>query len=153
MAIMTRKRRRQEIAGPTPVRRSTRGSVLVEMALICIVFLTLLIGAFDVGQFMYIHQTMVERLRWAARWGVAQSNTDAQIKNLVIYGNTGGTGTAFFGLTTSMVTVTTAIPAAPEDKVTNVKIAGYPYMMITPFGAGQYSGPPITMSVPRGEFE
>ena len=37
-------------------RRSSRGSVLVETALIFLAFAGMLIGAFDFGQFLFIHQ-------------------------------------------------------------------------------------------------
>ena len=152
MATMTRKQGAQRTSWTFQGRRSTRGSVMVEMALICIVFLTLLIATFDIAQFMYIHQTMVERLRWAARFGVAQQNTDTEIQNLVRYGNTGGTGTAFFNLTSAMVTVTTS-GLTTDDARTEVSISGYPYQMITPFGAGSFRGPTITVDIPRGAFD
>ncbi len=52
-------------------RRSNRGSTMVELTLIFLVFFCLLIGAFDFGQFLFIHQALVERARFAARWGMA----------------------------------------------------------------------------------
>ena len=133
-------------------RRSTRGNVMVEMALISIVFLTLLIASFDIAQFLYIHQSMVERMRSSARTGVAKKYTDTQIENLVRYGNTGGTGTAFFGLTDSMVTVTTS-GLSTDDAKTEVTIGGYNYVLITPFGSGSYLGPPIAVDIPRGAYD
>jgi len=133
-------------------RRRTRGNTMVELSLICIVFLTLLIGAFDFGQMLFIHQSMVERLRWAARMGVAQQDSNSQIQNLVIYGNTAGTGSAFFGLTTSMVTVTTS-DLTTDNARTQVVIAGYPYKMITPYGSGSFTGPTITIDIARGMFD
>ena len=44
------------------------GSTILELALIFLVFLGLLIGTFDFGQFLFIHQALVERARYAARW-------------------------------------------------------------------------------------
>jgi len=50
-------------------RRTSKGGAFVEMALIYLVFLIMLIGAFDFGQFLFVHQALVERARFAARRG------------------------------------------------------------------------------------
>jgi hypothetical protein len=49
-------------------RRTSKGNVLVESALIFLMFFSMLIGVFDFGQFLFIHQSLVERVRSAARW-------------------------------------------------------------------------------------
>ncbi len=89
-------------------RTAKRGSVLVETSLIFIAFFALLIGIFDFGQFLFIHQALVERARWAARSGVAGTTcggscTDTQIINLVLYGSSTAGTTSYFGMTAGTV--------------------------------------------------
>src|SRR6266853_3171760 len=89
------------------------GHVMIEAAFIFIVFFSMLIGAFDFGQFLFVHQALVERARKAARWGTACSTqtscpTTDQITNMVLYDqstNPGVGATGYFNLTSSMVTV------------------------------------------------
>ena len=47
----------------TRARKGTRGAVMLESALIFLTFIAMLIGAFDFGQFLFIHQALVERIR------------------------------------------------------------------------------------------
>src|SRR6266567_4269597 len=67
-------------------RRTSKGSVIVETALIFLVFAGMLIGAFDFGPFLFIHQALVERARYAARWGAINNPADStSITNMVLY--------------------------------------------------------------------
>src|ERR1700674_3041825 len=84
--------------------RSSKGGTIVELALIFILFFALVIGIFDFGQFLFIHQALVERARWAARTGVANSYTDDQIMNLVVYGQSTTGTSGYFGLTKGTIT-------------------------------------------------
>ena len=124
------------------------------MALIFLVFFSLLIGTFDFGQFLYIHQALVERARWAARAGLVTTATTSQIQNLVLYGQTtAGTG-GYFGLTSSMVTVTLSDsnPATANQRI-SVLISNYPYKMFSPYISGNYTGPNINVTVPLGLYD
>ena len=137
---------------------------MIEAAFIFIVFFSMLIGAFDFGQFLFVHQALVERARMAARWGTACSTqttcpTTDQITNLVLYGqstNPGGGATGYFNLTSSMVTVTPqtdidCFTSGAEPSVFNrliVTIHDYPYVMLSPYSAGSYNGPNITIGEP-----
>ena len=49
--------------------------MFVEFALIFLIYFSLLLGTFDFGQFLFIHQALVERARWAARWGMISGNS------------------------------------------------------------------------------
>jgi hypothetical protein len=97
----------------TQRQTGSRGGVLIETALIGLVFFFLLIGAFDFGQFLFIHQALVERARSSVRWGAVtlaanESTSLDQIKNMILYNqstNPGGTS-GYFGLTSAMVDVT-----------------------------------------------
>jgi hypothetical protein len=149
----------------TPRRKiGSSGHVMIEAAFIFVVFFCMLIGAFDFGQFLFVHQALVERARMAARWGTACSTqttcpTTDQITNLVLYGqstNPGGGATGYFNLTSSMVTVsettdTDCFASGAEPSLFTrliVTIHDYPYVMLSPYSAGSYNGPNITIGEP-----
>ena len=147
-------------------RTSSSGHVLIEASFIFIVFFSLLIGAFDFGQFLFVHQALVERARVAARWGTVCSSptscpTADEIKNMVLYDqstNPGGGATGYFNLTSGMidVTPTTDSICVVQDasvfptlyKRLTIKIHDYSYVMLSPYNAGTYNGPNITVAVP-----
>ena len=116
-------------------RHSRRGGALLESALTLIVFLTLFIGIFDIGEMLFIHQTLTDRARNAVRWGVVNNFDVTSIQNLVLYGaTTPAPGqTPSFGLAASNVSVSR--PAAsigkPEDRV--IVTVTYPVSLISVF--------------------
>ena len=63
-----------------------RGSTLVESVLVLLVFMSTLIALFDCSQFMFLHQTLVERVRAAARYGTVNTYSQTEIQNMVLYG-------------------------------------------------------------------
>ena len=137
-------------------RRSSRGSVLVETAIIFIAFAMMLIGIFDFGQFLFVHQALVERARSAARWGAINNATDStSISNMVLYNQSAtpadGTPT-YFNLSSSNVSVSTP-DSGTNDYRLIVQISGYNYTVLSPYIAGSYSGIPVTVSVPLGIFD
>ena len=134
-------------------RRATRGSTILELSFIFLVFLGLLIGAFDFGQFLFIHQALVERARYAARWGLTSSTaTTTDITNMVVYGQTTAGSNGYFGLTPSMVTVTFSDANTWNWRI-SVLVKNYPYKMLSPYIAGTYTGPNINVSVPLGLYD
>jgi Flp pilus assembly protein TadG len=127
-----------------------RGSVFVEMSLIFLVLICLLIGALDFGQFLFIHQMLTERARSAVRFGVTTSPIDtAGVQNMVLYGQTTGSGSGSFGLTSAMVVVTTA-GANTDDYRLTVKVTNFPYTMVSPYIGGTHYGPDIIAALPLG---
>ena len=134
-------------------RRSNRGSTMLELALIFLVFFSLLMGVFDFGQFLFIHQALVERARWAARWGMTNNTaTTSDITNMVIYAQTTAGSNGYFGLTSSMVTVTASNPNT-NNWCISVLIFNYPYKMFAPYISGNYTGPNINVTVPLGLYD
>jgi Flp pilus assembly protein TadG len=134
-------------------RRNSRGSTMLELAFIFLVFLSLLMGSFDFGQFLFIHQALVERARYAARWGMATTgSTTAQIQNMVVYGQSTAGSNGYFGLTPSMVNVTFS-NANTWNWHISVLVHDYPYKMLSPYIAGTYTGPNINVSVPLGLYD
>jgi len=88
-------------------RTGQRGATLVESALTLILFLALFIGIFDIGEMLFVHQTLMDRTRNAARWGAVNTYDPTSIQNLVLYGAIApATGqVASFGLGASNVIV------------------------------------------------
>src|SRR5437879_13473703 len=106
-------------------RKSSRGSVMVETALIFLVFAVMLLGAFDFGQFLFVHQALVERARLAARWGAINDPTNtAAITNMVLYNAAAGSGTGYFNLEAANVAVTN-LGADTDDYRLEVQLSGY----------------------------
>ena len=127
---------------------------MIESAFIFLVFAGLLIGAFDFGQFLFVHQALVERVRYAARWGAVTDPTDSTaITNMVLYYQPTApvSGSGYFNLTSSNVSVTTPDPLTDSYRLT-VQISGYSYTVLSPFIAGARTGIPIVSSVPLGIY-
>jgi Flp pilus assembly protein TadG len=146
-------------------RRTNNGSVIVETALIFLIFAGLMIGAFDFGQFLFIHQALVERARYAARWGAINDATDStSITNMVLYNQaaTPASGTAsYFNLTAGTTdaqghqsgNVFVSNPGSGTDNYRlTIQISGYSYSVLSPYITGSYTGPPVTVSVPLGLY-
>lgn len=136
-------------------RRTSRGSAFLEMTLIYLVFACLLLGAFDFGQFLFVHQALVERARYAVRWGAIRDPTDtASIKNMVRYYQAADppSGTpSYFNLTDGNVTVTSTGSGTDNYNLT-IQISGYAFVSVSPYLGGNLTGPPVTVSVPLGLF-
>ena len=135
--------------------RAQRGHVIIESAFIFLAFFALVMGAFDFGQFLFLQQALLERGRFAARWGAANNPTDtASIKNMVLYNQTADppSGTAtYFNIPTTSVTVTTADSGTDNYRLT-VLISGYTYQMYALYIFGTYTGPPVNIVQPLGRF-
>jgi len=140
-----------------PVKASVGGHVRhsldhLESALIFGPFMFMLIGVFDFGQFLYLHQALTERARSSARYGAMQqqaftSDLQQRVQNMMIYNQPTASGNPYFGLTPSMVNVTATTPD-PQTGYYQiiVKITNYPYQMLSPYIAGTHYGPNISAS-------
>ena len=136
-------------------KQKSRGTVIVESALIFIAFFGMIIGAFDFGQFLFVHQALVERTRSAARWGAVNDPTDsASITNMLLYNQAGAppNGTAtYMNVTAANVSVTN--PGSGTDQYRlNIQVSGYSYTVLSFFIAGNFTGLPISVSVPLGLY-
>lgn len=135
------------------LKANKRGSGMLETALLSMIFSAMLIGTFDFGQFLFVHQALVERARSSARWGALKSGSDLTgTRNMVLYNQPTVptiSPNPYFGLEPSMVTVTLD-DANTNDARLTLKIDNYPYKMISPYTAGTYTGPQILVSVPLG---
>ena len=120
-------------------RRKQSGQSLVEAALTMTVFLAMFIGILDFGQFLYFHQSLVDRARAGVRWAATNYNADqTAVQQYTVYGDSTVTsGTPMIsGLTTSMVAMTQTGTAGTADRVVNVTISGYPISYLSLWVAG-----------------
>ena len=135
-------------------QKTSRGSTMVELAVVGTVFFMLLISIADLGQFLFLQQALVDRARAAARWGAVTDPTNSSaIQNMVLYlqPTVPASGAASFGLTPAMVTASTA-DAGTDNYRLVVQISGYSFTLLTPYLAGTYTGAPIDVSVPLGLY-
>jgi len=135
--------------------RTSKGNAMLETSLIFVIFAFLFIGAFDFGQFLLIHSSLVERARYALRWGAINDPTNTTaIRNMVLYNQsaTPADGTpAYYGLTSGNVAISTSGSGTDDYSVT-MRISGYTYNMFSLTIAGSYTGPAITVTVPLGLY-
>lgn len=133
-----------------------RGVAIIEFALILPLLLLMTFVVTEFGRAIYQYNILTKSVRDAARYLSTQSPgthaTEAQ--NLIVYGNTGGTGTPLaLGLTTSHVSAPTWTTAggAPVINVVTVQVSGYQFQSIfatafgLPFGTVTYSDIRATM--------
>jgi hypothetical protein len=114
---------------------------MVEATLVLLVFFALLMGVVDCGQVLFAHQSLVERVRSAVRWGVVHPfNSNDAIVNLVLYNQPGaprGDAQAFLGLKPENVEVRhqASTPDRPDDETLRVTIVNFKPQFFSPWFA------------------
>ena len=113
-----------------------RGQAMIESALILMIFVPVLLGIADFGQVLYLHTSLTERARAAARYGAAHTYTDGTaIKNVAVYNDSNpaaGTAPLLPNLTTDLVTATLDDAGTDSARIT-VTITSYPFNFISGF--------------------
>jgi Flp pilus assembly protein TadG len=72
-----------------------RGAALLEFAIGATIFVSAMFGVLEVGRLLWVHNSLVDATRRAARYAVNQGmSTGAQTgaKNMAVYGNAAGAG-------------------------------------------------------------
>jgi hypothetical protein len=136
--------------------RSERGQTLIEGALALMVFFSLLFGVIDCGLVLVRHQSLVERVRSAVRWGVVRpwDGTGEQIANLILYDQLtepAGANGSYLGLTRENVLVhyQPASPARPDDEMLSVSIVNFHHQFLSPWITQIFINPrPVLISAP-----
>lgn len=88
-------RRLRRLAQFRGFARDERGIQLVELAIVLPVLMILFAATAEFGRFFYEYTTLSKAARSGSRYlatGAVCPNVDAAAKNLVVYGNTAGTG-------------------------------------------------------------
>jgi len=136
--------------------RGTRGQSLIESTLVLLVFFSMLFGVIDCGQVLIAHQSLVERVRSAVRWGVVRpwDGTGEQVANLILYNQPDephSTTDGFLGLSRENVQVRyqPSMPARPDDEKLSVAIVNYHYHFLSPWLTQTFVNPrPVLISAP-----
>jgi len=115
---------------------------MVEATLVLLVFFTLLLGVIDCGQVLFAHESLVERVRSAVRWGVVhpwneKAGSDPVV-NLVLYNQTEtprGNAPTFLGLQPENIVVRHQAPSAdrPDDETLSVTIVKFRSQFFSPW--------------------
>lgn len=146
-------------------RRATQtGQALVESVLTLMAFLIILLGMIEIGQILFVHQFISERIRSAVRWGSVNAwddtNSPTLISNMVLYGTTTPAPSAqpIFNLTSQNVAVTRPQPDYSAADCIVVKVSGYALTFISnatvqaangnSHPSGQFNGLTIQESLP-----
>jgi hypothetical protein len=149
-------RRSPKLSAKLSTKRGERGQSLVESSLVLLVFFAMLFGVIDCGQVLVAHQSLVERVRSAVRWGVVRpwDGTGEQIANLILYNQPDeprSTTDGYLGLSRENVQVRyqPALPARPDDEGLSVAIVNYHYHFLSPWLTQTFVNPrPVLISAP-----
>lgn len=123
-----------------------RGIVSIEFVLLMAgVYFPTILGTLEVGRVFYQYNSITKSVRDGVRLISFYSTTDpsyatyqTQAKNLVVYGNTAGSGNALVpGLTTAKVSInTTSVGVNGNIKLVMVTVTGFNLGYITNYFAG-----------------
>ena len=119
--------------------RSERGIQLVEVAIVVPIFLMLFGATAEFGRYFYEYTTLAKAARGGVRYLVVNTVTgtnDTIAKNIVVYGNPGGTGTPILtNLDTSQVVITRQGGSPILPQMVTIQITGYTHQSIFNLGA------------------
>jgi Flp pilus assembly protein TadG len=122
-------------------RRDEQGVQLLELAVVLPILVLLFAAVAEFGRYFYEYTTLAKGSRVAARYLISKSvnsttNYQAIAKNLVVYGNTTGTGSPIVsGLTTANVSITYQGGTASIPETVTVSITGYTHSPVFNLGA------------------
>ena len=117
-------------------KQDERGSTLVEYAIGATVFIMAIFAVLEFGRALWAHNALTDAARRGARYAVLHlpnGGEDANIKNLVVYGNAaGGTQPLLPGLSTANVTVSRSSDFSVNSGTATVSITGYEFQFVLP---------------------
>ena len=130
--------------------RDDRGVQLAELAIVLPIFLLLFGATAEFGRYFYEYSTLAKASRVGARYlstAYVTAADDTAAKNIVVYGNTAGTGTPILtGLTTDNVQVIRqgGVPAVPET--VTIQIIDFKHQPIVDLG-GLAKVPSLSLNI------
>ena len=136
---VTKIRRLRRLFRLSRFRRDERGIQLVELAIVLPIFILLFGATAEFGRYFYEYTTLAKSARAGARYlatAAVNSTEDTNAKNIVVYGNSAGTGNPILsGLSTTNVTITRSggVPVLPQT--VTVQITGFKHQPIFDLGA------------------
>lgn len=110
-----------------------RGSTLVEFAIGVTVFATAMFAVLEFGRVLWAHNALTDAARRGARYAVLHSANDiAQVKNVVVFGDSAGTGNPMLpNLSAENVSVVYNGFGLNDGTVT-VSITNYQFQLVIP---------------------
>lgn len=135
-------RRERRIHWLTLFRRDEKGVQLVELAIVLPILMVLCGGVVEFGRYFYEYTTAAKGARAGARYLASKSatslgtNWQANAKNLVVYGNTAGSGKPILpGLSPANVDVqySGGVTAVPD--LVKISIVNYQHQPVFDLGA------------------
>jgi len=114
-------------------RENERGSTLVEFAIGVTVFVMAMFAVLEFGRALWVHNALTDAARRGARYAAlhTQASSD-QVKNVVVYGNEGGSGQPMLSnLSTTNVDVDYNAFGLNDGTVT-VSINEYQFQFVIP---------------------
>jgi Flp pilus assembly protein TadG len=118
--------------------RDERGAVLAELAIVLPIMLVMFAGVAEFGQYFYQYSTLAKATRLGARFlstAAADGSDDLAAKNLVVYGNTAGTGSPIIkDLATTNVTIVWAGGVNAVPATVSVSISGFKHKPLFDIG-------------------
>jgi Flp pilus assembly protein TadG len=132
---------------------SCRGQSLVEATFVILTLMALIVFIVDMGRIMLMDQYLVERARVGARMAAVNNWDQTAVANYVAYNSTtapgGQTSTpGLLGVLPSQVSYSTIGTAGDPSYCVKVTISGLTAFAFTPYMAGRFTLPAITVSVP-----
>lgn len=116
-------------------RQDEKGSTLVEYAIGATVFIMAVFAVLEFGRAVWAHNALTDAARRGARYAVLHqsSGEDSNIRNLVVYGNTGGgTQPLLPGLSTTHVQISRTSDFSVNSGTATVSITGYEFQFVLP---------------------
>ncbi len=150
--ILLLRRFRRRLAG---IGHNERGVQLLELAIVLPIFMILFAATAEFGRYFYEYTTLSKAARVGARYLVTQKVDCAKAdlaRNLVVYGNTAGTGSPILpGLLTSNISITPndlACAGTPQGVPPNitVTISGFKHQSLFNLG-GLLKNSAISMDI------
>jgi Flp pilus assembly protein TadG len=120
-------------------RRDERGVHLVELAIVLPIFILLFGATAEFGRYFYEYTTLAKSARVGARYlatAAVNSTEDTSAKNIVVFGNSAGTGNPILsGLSTANVSITRSggVPVLPQT--VTVQITDFKHQPMFDLGA------------------
>ena len=116
-----------------------RGVQLVELAIVIPILVMLFAATAEFGRYFYEYTTLAKASRAGARYlatAAVNSTEDTKAKNIVVFGNSGGSGSPVLpGMTVSNVSITRqgGVPVLPQT--VTVQITSFKHQPIFDLGA------------------
>ena len=128
-------------------KNKERGATLVEFSIAATVFLTAMFGVIEFGRALWTHNALTDAARKGARYAVVHSAADiANVKKVVVYGDTTSTKPIVDNLTPDNVEVTYA-GFTLDGGTVQVTIKDYDFNFVVPFVGTKIRMPKYTTTL------